>query len=213
MTLDHRAGVPLLGFEAPDAAPTGRAPRLVVLADGKAVFDETIPTVQADDPDTALLLERFDLAPGLHTVQVTLYDEPDRPLVLFDDTVTVDAGEAIVLNFRDLPIVDPVEAGRALFNETALGTNAGCRICHSLDAGRELVGPSLAGVGTRAASTVSGLNAEEYLRQSIIDPDAYVVPGYPAGQMLAGLGDALSPQELDNLVAFMLSLREEDDRG
>ena len=70
------------------------------------------------------------------------------------------------------------------------------------------MGPSLAGVGTRAAATVSGLSAAEYLRQSIVDPDAYVVPGYPSGQMLAGLGDVLSPADLDSLVAFLLTLEE-----
>ena len=208
ITLDRRAGVPLVGFPAAEAAPTGARPRLLIETDGSTVYDEVIATVDADQPDTALLLERLELPPGVRTVRVTLFDQPDRPVVLFDDTVTLAAGEAIVLNYRDLPVVDPVAAGRTLFNETALGTNAGCRICHSLDPGRDLVGPSLAGVGTRAASAVPGLGAEGYLRQSIVDPDAYVVPGYPAGQMLAGLGDVLSDQEIDNLVAFMASLTE-----
>jgi cytochrome c2 len=206
ITLDHRAGVPLVGFGGAEAAPSGLEPRLVVESDGSTIYDDVIETVDADEPDTALLLERLELSPGVHALRITLFDEPDRPLVLFDDTVTLAAGEAIVLNYRDLPVVDPVAAGRALFNETALGTNAGCRICHSLDPGRDLVGPSLAGIGTRAGATVPGLGAEEYLRQSIVDPDAHVVPGYPAGQMLAGLGDTLTDQELDNLVAFMLSL-------
>ena len=208
ITLDHRAGVPLVGFPAAEAAPSGNEPRLLIETDGATIYDAVIPTVGADQPDTALLLERFELTPGVRSVRITLFDEPDRPLVLFEDTVTLAAGEAIVLNFWDLPVVDPVAAGRALFNETALGTNAGCRICHSLDPDRDLGGPSLAGVGTRAVSTVPGLGAEEYLRQSIIDPDAYVVPGYPAGQMLAGLGEVLSEQELDNLVAFMASLTD-----
>ncbi len=55
---------------------------------------------------------------------------------------------------------------------------------------------------------MDGLDAEEYLRQSIVDPDAYVVPGFPAGQMLAGLGDVLSPEDLDSLIAFLLTLEE-----
>jgi ferredoxin/cytochrome c2 len=208
ITLDHRAGVPIFGSEAFEASPTGADPRLTVLSDGEVLYDQSIEVVQADQADTALLLERFPLAPGAHRISVTLADAPGQALVLFDDTVSLEPGESLNLNYRDVSLVDPAEAGRSIFSETALGTNAGCRICHSLDAGRDLVGPSLAGVGTRAGSTVSGLNAEEYLRQSIVDPDAYVVPGYPAGQMLAGLGDVLPPEDLDSLIAFLLTLEE-----
>ena len=208
ITLDHRAGVPIFGSEAFEASPTGADPRLTVLSDGEVLYDQSIEVVQADQADTALLLERFPLAPGAHRISVTLADAPGQALVLFDDTVSLEPGESLNLNYRDVSLVDPAEAGRSIFSETALGTNAGCRICHSLDAGRDLVGPSLAGVGTRAGSTVSGLMPEEYLRQSIVDPDAYVVPGYPAGQMLAGLGDVLPPEDLDSLIAFLLTLEE-----
>ena len=208
ISLDHRAGVPLVGFEPFEAAPTGASPRIVVEADDIVLFDESVPVVAADQPDTALLLERLTLEPGVRRLRITMFDSPDRPLTLFDDTVAIAAGEALILNYRDVSLVDPAEAGRSLFNETALGTNAGCRICHSLDRGRDLVGPSLAGVGTRASTTVPGQSGAEYLRQSIVDPDAYVVPGYPAGQMLASLEDALTPEELNNLIAFLLTLTE-----
>ena len=87
-----------------------------------------------------------------------------------------------------------------------LGTNAGCRICHSLDPGLVLIGPSLDGIATRAATRVPGLSAEEYIRQSILDPNAYVVEGFPAGQMLQNFGELLSGEDIDNLVAFLLTL-------
>ena len=204
LSLDHRAGVPLVGHAEFEAAPTGAAPRITVVLDGVARFDEVVETVNADQPDTALLYERFDIEPGTHRLEVTLFDDPvGTGQVLFADTVAVAAGEAIVLDYRDESVVDPVEAGRSLFSATVLGTNAGCRICHSLDAGRDLVGPSLAGIGGRAGTVVPGLPAEEYLRQSLLEPDAYVVPGYPAGQMLQV---PLTDREVDELVAFMLSL-------
>ena len=208
VTLDHRAGVPLFGFEPFEPAPSGAEPRFKVESDGRVLYDEMVPVVEADDPGTALLLERFALQPGPHRIRITLADAPGQALILFEDTVALEPGEALILNYRDIALVDPAEAGRSIFNETALGTNAGCRICHSLDAGRDLVGPSLAGVGSRAGGTVDGLTAAEYLRQSIVDPDAFVVPGYPAGQMLAGLGEVLSPEDLDSLVAFLLALEE-----
>lgn len=209
VTLDHRAGVPLEGFGDDAAAPSGAAPRLVIESDGATLFDGVIETVDADEPDTALYFGKFELGPGLHTIRITLFDEPTRPQVLFDDSVALDAGEAVVLNYWDVPVVDPISAGRAIFNETALGTSAGCRICHSLEPGRDLVGPSLAGLASRAGTTVPGLTGADYVRQSIVEPDAYVVPGYPAGQMLANLGDALSDRELGHLVAFLLTLTDE----
>ena len=53
---------------------------------------------------------------------------------------------------------------------------------------------------------IPGLTAEEYLRESIVDPDAYVVDGFPAGQMLPHYLDILSDEDIDNLVAFLLTL-------
>ena len=62
-----------------------------------------------------------------------------------------------------------------------------CGSCHILDdAGlKGIVGPTLNGVATRAANDVdnretnSGVKtAEEYIRQSIINPGAYLVPGF-----------------------------------
>ncbi|MDH3540061.1 MAG: hydrogenase iron-sulfur subunit, partial [Acidimicrobiia bacterium] len=208
VSLDHRAGVPLLGFMPFAAAPSGAEPRLSIESDGTVLFDDSLAVARADEAGTALFFDRFPLAPGTHRIRITLADAPGTSLVLFEDTVSIARGEALVLNYRDVSLVDPAAAGRSLFNTTALGTSAGCRICHSLDPGRDRVGPSLAGVGTRAAATVGGLSAEEYLRQSLVNPDAYVVPGYPSGQMLANLGDVLSPAELDSLVAFLLTLEE-----
>ena len=61
--------------------------------------------------------------------------------------------------------------GEELFNERVVGSNPGCVTCHSLEAGVTLVGPSLAGIEGRAGSTVPGLSAADYVRQSITDPD------------------------------------------
>jgi cytochrome c2 len=88
-----------------------------------------------------------------------------------------------------------------------MGASAGCQICHSLRPDVQLVGPSLAGVATRAETRVPGLPAEAYLMQSLVDPDAYVVDGFQPGQMRPDLAQTLTQQELDDLVAFLLTLR------
>jgi hypothetical protein len=52
---------------------------------------------------------------------------------------------------------------------------------------------------------VPGLSAEEYLRQSILDPNAYVVQGFPAGQMFQNFAEVLTEDEIDALIAFLLT--------
>ena len=79
-----------------------------------------------------------------------------------------------------------------------------CSACHSLD-GTVIIGPSHKGDATRAGTRVPGLSAEEYIRQSILDPGAFIVPGF-VNVMPANYGETLTPQQIDNLVAFLLTL-------
>ena len=94
---------------------------------------------------------------------------------------------------------DPTEAGRLLFGRY------GCTGCHVLaDAGASgLVGPSLEGIGTRAGSTVAGLDAEAYLRQSILEPNAHLVPTYLENLMPGDFGTRIPQNELDLLVTYL----------
>ena len=96
--------------------------------------------------------------------------------------------------------------GEELFTATVLEGRAGCITCHSLAEGTNLVGPSLYAIATTAETRVPGLSAEEYLRQSILEPDAFVVDGYSAGVMPAW-GEVLSDAQVGALVEYMLSLR------
>lgn len=92
-----------------------------------------------------------------------------------------------------------------LFQETVLEEQPGCSTCHSLEPGEVIVGPSLAGIGARAGERVEGLSAEEYIEQSIRDPDAYTVEGYDEGTM-PGWDEILSDTQIEALVAYLLTL-------
>ncbi len=94
-------------------------------------------------------------------------------------------------------------AGEELFASAVLGGQAGCVTCHSLEPGRVVVGPSLAGVGERAATRVPGQSARDYLRTSIVMPDSYVVDGFDPGRMPSNWGDVLSDTEIDALVDYL----------
>lgn len=106
--------------------------------------------------------------------------------------------------------------GQALFSKSVLAGNAGCTTCHSLEPGKALVGPSMAGIATRAATTVPGQSAEEYLHQSIVDTNAFLAKGCnandPEAQCVAGImpqdwPQKLSAQEIDDLVVYLLTLK------
>jgi len=87
-----------------------------------------------------------------------------------------------------------------------LFTRYGCNACHALtDAGAiGQVGPNLDGIGARAGTRVAGLSAEDYIRQSILDPGAFVVPDFPDGVMPRDFGARIPQSELDALVDYLL---------
>ena len=96
--------------------------------------------------------------------------------------------------------------GEELFSASVLAGNAGCITCHSLQPDRVLVGPSMAGIATRAGDREPGVTAADYIRKSILSPAAYVVDGFAEGQMLDVWADSLSPAQVDALVDYLLTL-------
>lgn len=96
---------------------------------------------------------------------------------------------------------DPVASGRYWFSRPP----ANCATCHSLEPEVIVVGPSLAGVAMRALTRVPGQSAEDYLRTSLLHPGDYVVEGF-GNVMAQNLGDVLSSEQINNLIAFLLTL-------
>ena len=98
---------------------------------------------------------------------------------------------------------DPA-AGETVFNGVA---SPACNTCHSLEPGVTLVGPSLSNIGAVAGDMVSGQSAEEYLHESVVEPNAYIVEGFPANVMPTNYGSQLTDQQITDLVAYMLTLK------
>lgn len=99
-------------------------------------------------------------------------------------------------------------AGEELFKQSTLEGSAGCIGCHSLEPDTVIVGPSLAGFAEEAEEEGEelGMTAEEFIRQSIVDPNALVMEDFNEGVMPGNYGEVLTQEQLDNLVAFLLSL-------
>jgi len=80
----------------------------------------------------------------------------------------------------------------------------GCIACHKFDGPENLVGPSLWDVGER--------QEKEYIRESIVEPDKVVGPGYPAGVMKTtltstGFYQKISLEGLDRIVDYLSGLK------
>ena len=99
--------------------------------------------------------------------------------------------------------------GEALYNQVTIGSAsaAGCVTCHSLEPDVVLVGPSHAGLANRAGTYKEGMSAEDYLRESIVDPDAHLVEGFTPGVMYQYFATDLKAGEVNDLVAYMMTLK------
>ena len=99
--------------------------------------------------------------------------------------------------------------GEALFKQTTIGSASapGCITCHSLEPDVVLVGPSQAGLEVRAETRVAGQSAEDYIRNSIVNPNDYIVDGFTADVMYQNYGAELTEKEINDIVAYTLTLK------
>jgi cytochrome c551/c552 len=85
----------------------------------------------------------------------------------------------------------------------ALFSRYGCETCHETANG---VGPSIVGMGERAATRrTPAYSATAYLYESIIDPNAYVVPGYAPNLMPQNFKAVILEDDLYALAAWLLT--------
>jgi mono/diheme cytochrome c family protein len=123
-----------------------------------------------------------EAAHGGETGQTTTETTPTTPTPPAAPTTT--AAEA--------PSGSPA-AGKAVF------AAQGCGNCHTFaPAG------STGTVGPNLGEALKG-KSPEFIRESIVNPNAEVASGYPAGVMPQTYKDQLTPKQLDDLVAFLSS--------
>ena len=100
---------------------------------------------------------------------------------------------------------DP-EVGEEIFRthlEDEPGRHA-CRECHSFGDVSPFA-PSVQVIKDNAGRRVEGMSAEEYLRESIVDPSAFIVEGYHDNLMPKVYGEILTEEEIDHLIAFLVT--------
>jgi mono/diheme cytochrome c family protein len=123
-----------------------------------------------------------------------------------------DAPSKAVASDGSAPVAEvPVEAaGPRTPQELFAGaTGMGCSGCHNLDLpqtadSRGPVGPNMANLPETAGTRVSGEDAETYVHNSIVAPNAFVNEGYMTGIMPQNFTDRMSEEEINALVAWLL---------
>ena len=107
------------------------------------------------------------------------------------------------------PPLDPAmaAAGEQLF------TKFQCMTCHSTD-GTPGMGPSLAGFYGKRQKLEDGREVTvdiPYLRRSLVDPKAEVVPGFSA--VMLNYKDQMSEKDIAALVAYIRTLKPAEDEA
>ncbi|MFQ5776572.1 MAG: c-type cytochrome [Terriglobia bacterium] len=104
-----------------------------------------------------------------------------------------------------------VAAGKTIF----MSDRAQCLTCHSLGEDPKARCPNQEGLGERAARRKPGMSAGEYLVESVYNPNAYIVPGYPKNQMqpVNKPPIALSHDEILAVIAYLNSLGGTTEAG
>lgn len=99
---------------------------------------------------------------------------------------------------------DPVARGEAI----VLGKGA-CAGCHKIEGttAQGALGPELTNVATNAETRVPGTSVDDYLRTSILNPSAFVVEGFADNIMPKTYSETLTPAELDDVVAYLSTLK------
>jgi cytochrome c551/c552 len=92
-------------------------------------------------------------------------------------------------------------AGKALF------ASSGCASCHTFKPANSTgtIGPDLDTAPAASAKDDNNMNLAAFIKESIVNPDAYIAKGYSKGIMPTNFGTQLSAKQVNDLVAFILS--------
>ena len=87
----------------------------------------------------------------------------------------------------------------------------GCTACHTIPdipGAVGVVGPSLANIGLDGADRRPGYTAEEYIRESLLEPNAFTAPECPTGPCIAGTMPQvwLENDEVEVIVGYLSTL-------
>jgi cytochrome c551/c552 len=92
-------------------------------------------------------------------------------------------------------------AGEAVFK------SSGCASCHTFTAAGATgtIGPNLDSAPASDAKADNNMDLTAFIKESIVNPDAYIAKGFSKGLMPTTFGSQLTSSQIDNLVAFIVA--------
>lgn len=210
----------------------GEAYLTAYMKDPSQFYDEQrhrrlMPNQNLSEPDIKDLISFLDWVS-----KVDNQGWPPRPLLVTGATIPGTDMAAAAPSAASAPQAPGAVAGppggRALTgneNPIALGervfrsVSPACNACHSTAPGANMAGPTLHGLATRAEQILGSADYKGkakdvtgYIKESVLQPSAHVVPGamYSAGGtsfMPNTYGQSLTPEQVDQLVAYLSSLK------
>ena len=204
----------------------GNAYLTAYLRDPSKFYDETrhrrlMPKQDLSERDITDLIAFLDWISNVDN-----QNWPPRPLLVTGSTFPgTDLGTAQrteVAQAGAPPAARPVASGD---NPIALGERVfrsatpACTACHSIAPGVNMAGPSLAGLVARTGPMLASgaykgkaTDVAGYIRESVLTPSAHLVPGamYSSNGvsfMPDTYGKSLTPEQIDQLAAYLTSLK------
>ena len=201
------------------------------LGDGAAVFVANCAMChgmngQGDGNVLRIMESRYDyvpkVPPDLTAVQAslddaTILDYVTNGIVLEDQVTVMPAFKKLLSPHEIDMVIAHVRTLEPVFDADApLFIQKGCGACHAIEGMEGAVGnigPDLTNIASVAATRVPGQSAEDYIRESILDPNAYVVPDCPTGPcgiptlMPLDISGTMEDAEYEELVEYLLTLQ------
>ena len=90
-----------------------------------------------------------------------------------------------------------------------------CMSCHTLD-GKKRIGPSFADLWTGKRTVTRGQQTkeiaadEQYIRESILQPQAAIVQGYEKANRMVDIRKTLNEKQIDALVRFLMDMKPKE---
>ena len=96
--------------------------------------------------------------------------------------------------------------GNAAAGKTIFASN-GCATCHTFQPAGATgsIGPNLDSAPTADAKADNNMALAAFVKESIVNPDAYIAKGFKKGLMPTTFGNSIKGADLNNLVAFIVS--------
>lgn len=153
--------------------------------------ERVMPRFTINQVEIAKLIAMFEW-----TANTATTDWPPVPIQVSNPAgLNISAVELV----GSLAVTDPqIARGQTIYSQR-------CASCHSVAEGVILVGPSFWDVAVTAGERVEDQNARDYLRNSILYPSDFVVPGFQ-DVMQKNLAEILSSEDINALLAYLLTL-------